>query len=135
MCSCKKNNLRILPEVTSLVTDFDGNVLENVHVWLKSNPSMATTTNANGYFTLPYIDPNDTVVFSYMTEVTEVAIKGMTKQTVLNIVSSLDEVIISSPKDDSKNNKGLKLLLGGLAAGIFLKWLLSEDKKTVKAKL
>lgn len=122
-------------KVTTKVTDQDGNPLEGVHLYLKSNPTAkGAITNANGDVTIEGIEFDDDLEFSYLgTKLTKMA--GSILPTTQLIVEgwSFPETIVSAPA--KKSNAWLWLLgLAVIGTGFYF-YKNSQSKKYIKAKL
>ncbi|WP_423148890.1 SusC/RagA family TonB-linked outer membrane protein [Rubrolithibacter danxiaensis] len=90
------STLDVQAPVTGTVTDEQGEPLPGVSVKVKGS-SMATTTDANGKFSINIPDANATLVFTYIGFTTqEVALNGRTSVTVQlkSTATALNEVVV-----------------------------------------
>lgn len=103
--------------VSGTVKDENGNPLEGVNIYLKKDPLIGTTTNANGEFFFPDIIGVLDVVFLYQgNEVVMRADQVQNKVVTINALSSLPEAVVNG----TKKRKIWPYVLGVSAIGILL---------------
>lgn len=95
------SRLQALPlssvEVRGRVTDENGNALVGVSVSLKENPSIGTTTDEHGYFSLFIENANGVLVFSsvgYVSKEMRIGGKSTINAILQTTTSSLEDVVV-----------------------------------------
>lgn len=119
--------------VTTKVVDQDGNPLERVHLYLKSNPLKGATTNQNGVVTLSGVEFDDDLEFSYLGEKFTKMAGSILPTTKLNLTGwEFPETIVSAPKPKSSNAWWWLLGIGLAGAALYYT---NKKPKYVKANL
>lgn len=103
--------------VSGIVKDENGNPLEGVNIYLKKDPLIGTSTNANGEFVFPNILSALEVVFLYQgNQVIKRADQVKNKVVTINALNSLPEAVVNG----TKPRKIWPYVLGVSAIGILL---------------
>ncbi|HRN56328.1 MAG TPA: carboxypeptidase-like regulatory domain-containing protein, partial [Agriterribacter sp.] len=105
----------LIYQIKGKITDTKNNPVESVHIVLKGNENISTTTNATGSFTMVVAQPNNTIMIEkegFRSQEVEVPFSGNENRvTYVNVTlesmfnKELEEVVIYDNPSLVTNNK------------------------------
>lgn len=120
-----------LLSATSQVVDDLNYPIEFANIFLKSNPTVGTTSDQNGFFELPDVDETETVVISYQGNKQEFKATDI-PQVVRISLEELPEVVITN-KPGKSNLTWLWITLG--VGGVIGAVALASNNNTAKVTI